>query len=257
MHLPFLIPAYYFYRTRLSTSSIAFHVVFEWGAALVLILAFPAGAVGDALFGGLLAYLAFISVYELGYLMNDYYAFSRESDGRDRRVTGLQSPWITRMVAARLLVFTVIAVAWPGAGTLAWWSFFAALCSVFCLHNLLLDRELKMLTFTWLSWLRFMAPVIFVVQDDQLMGIGFGAAVGYVGFRSLAYLDSKDMLKMPGRKSAKFRGAYFLSLIAGILILWPYPDARGFVVLAAYYAAASVAGISLSVFTKPSDRHTT
>lgn len=257
MHLPFLIPAYYFYRTRLSSSSSAFHVVFEWGAALVLLLAFPAGAVSEALVGGLLAYLAFISVYELGYLMNDYYAFARESDGRDRRVTGLQSPWISWMVASRLLVFAAISLAWPGAGTPAWWCFFGALVIVFCIHNLLLDRELKILTFIWLAWLRFMAPVIFVVQDDQLMGISFGAAVGYVGFRALAYLDSKDMLNMPGRKRAKFRGAYFLSLIAGIVILWPYPDANGFVVLAAYYAIASVTGVSLSIFSEPSEKHTT
>ncbi len=245
MRLPLLFPTSYFYRTRLSGSSVAFHVVFEWGAALLLVLVFPAGAIPDALLGALLAYLAFISIYELGYLMNDYYAFSREDNGRDRRIVALQPFTIAWMVVSRLLVFTAISLAWPSAGNLAWWCFFSALGVVFCLHNLLPDPQLKILTFAWLSWLRFMAPVIFVVQGDQLMGISFGAAAGYVGFRALAYLDSKDMLNMPGRKSTRFRGAYFLSLTAGILVLWPYPDARGFLVLAAYYAVASLAGVSI------------
>lgn len=254
MHLPFLFPAYYFFRTRLSAGSAAFHVVFEWGAALLLILVFPADAVHEALFGGILAYLAFISVYELGYLMNDYYAFARESNGRDRRVTALQSHWIAGMVAARLLVFAAVSLSWHGAGTVEWWCFFSALGMVFCLHNLMRDPQLKILTFAWLSWLRFMAPVIFVVQADQLMGIGFGAAAGYVGFRALGYLDSKDMLDMPDRRGSRFRGAYFLSLTVGILVLWPYPEARGFVVLAGYYAIASTTGILVSMLSTRAEK---
>lgn len=257
MRLPFLLPAYYFFRTRLSGGSTAFHAVFEWGAALLLILVFPASAAHEALFGGILAYLAFISVYELGYLMNDYYAFSRESNGRDRRVAGLQSHWIAGMVVSRLLVFAAVSLSWPGAGTDAWWCFFGALGIVFCLHNLLRDPQLKLLTFAWLSWLRFMAPVIFVVQADQLMGISFGAAAGYVGFRALGYLDSKGMLTMPDRKGSRFRGAYFLSLTVGILVLWPHPEARGFLALAAYYAVASATGITASMFSTRAEKDTT
>jgi hypothetical protein len=254
MKLLFLVPAFYFYRSRLSKGSIAFHVVFEWVAALLLVLLFPTGSIYDSIFGAFLAYISFISVYELGYLMNDYYSFSREINGRDRRETELGPVWIGAMIISRAVVFLSISCFWPIAEGAEWWSFFCALIFIFTLHNLLRDQELKVLTFTWLSWLRFMAPVIFVVQSDQLMGIGLGAALGYVGFRVLAYLDSKDMLNMDGRKRARFRGAFFLSLVTGIIVLWPYSDASGYVVLATYYAVASVLGLSLSIYLHQAKR---
>jgi hypothetical protein len=128
---------------------------------------------------------------------------------------------------------------------LDWWLFFLALAAVFTLHNWLDDREMKTSTFAWLAWFRFMAPVIFVVQDSQRMGIGLAAAMGYVAFRHLGYLDSKGLLKMPGRQRPKFRWFFFLMPLFGAVALWPYPEAYGYALLIVYWAVVSLLGTLL------------
>ncbi len=132
-------------------------------------------------------------------------------------------------------------------GAREWWSFFAALCLVFGMHNGSTDREFKAITFIWLAWFRFMAPVIFVVQDTQRLGIGLAAALSYVSFRLLGYLDSKGLLKMPGRQRAGIRLSFFLMPLTGALGLWHYEAAQGYLVLVGYYAFVSLVGTAANV----------
>ncbi len=131
-----------------------------------------------------------------------------------------------------------------------WWSFFLALALVFGLHNLFENKEMKAATFQWLGWLRFMAPVVFVVEEGQLLGVGLAAAVAYVAFRMFGYLDSKGLLRMPGRQRPEFRMLFFLMPLFGVMVLWPYESARGFIILSCYFALAAFLGTMVQVITR-------
>jgi hypothetical protein len=196
----------------------------------------------QALAAAALSYLAFISLYEIGYMVNDLFASHKETGGRRRGPQGINNGWIAAWFASRLIAFSLATSLMGKLAAPEWWSFFAALCAVFALHNVLQDREFKAATFLWLAWLRFMAPVMFVVQDSQRMGIGLAVAMAYAAFRLFGYLDSKDLLRMPGRQRPGFRLFFFLMPLAGVLVLWPYEAAQGFLVLIGYYALVAILG---------------
>src|SRR5690606_26829915 len=108
------------------------------------------------------------------------------------------------------------------------------------------DREFKAATFLWLAWFRFMAPVIFVVEDRYRMGIALAASISYAAFRLFGYLDRKGLLKMPGRQRIRFRVVFFLMPLTGVLALAPYDEARGFVLLCAVYSIIALAAAGSS-----------
>jgi hypothetical protein len=246
-----LLPFAYFYKTRLSKGALAFHALFEWLAAAWLVTCVGASTIGQDLLTMALVYLAFISLYELGYMANDLHAARHESDGRRRGPQGAATQWVAAWVLVRIAAFLGVTAVLDQWSQLGWWFFFAALLAVFALHNWLEDREMKTSTFAWLAWFRFMAPVMFVVQDSQRMGIGLAAAIGYVAFRQLGYLDSKGLLKMPGRQRHAFRRFFFLMPLFGIGVLWPYPEAQGYAWLTAYWAVVAVMGTLLAPKSNP------
>lgn len=253
MNCAFILPFAYFYKTRLSKGALSFHFVFEWMAAALLVTAFGSMGSGASLAHSVLCYLAFISLYEIGYLVNDLFSAQREAAGRQRGPAGVSRWWVLVWVVARLAVFVWVTALLHQQTVLAWWSYFTAMGVVFFLHNSLVDGEFKVVTFSWLAWFRFMAPVIFVVEPGQIMGIAFGAAMVYAGFRLFGYLDSKDLLRMPGRQRPGFRRFFFVMPLSAALALWPYPEARGFIVLVVYFAIAAMLGTVMS--SKPNEEN--
>lgn len=243
MNILYVFPFVYFYRTRLRHGSLAFHALFEWIAAIVLVVVLGRFGAFQSIVYALLTYLAFVSIYEIGYIANDLFASSREIDGRKRGPQAASAAWVLSWILVRLLVFGALTVALEKESDNAWWGFFLALGSVFAVHNLLQDREFKAATFIWLAWFRFMAPVVFIVEGRFLMGIGLAASMGYASFRLLGYLDSKSLLIMPGRQRMGFRAFFFLMPLAGVGALFPYPEARGFVLLASYFASITLIGV--------------
>ncbi|SFU32292.1 hypothetical protein [Halomonas korlensis] len=242
MKLVYLLPFSYFLNTRLREGSVSFHLVFEWLAAMLLVVVLGEVEPLPALAMAGLSYLAFISLYEIGYLVNDLVAAQREVGGRKRGPQEATLGWGLAWTGSRLIAFMLITIWLDFLTVPAWWSFYLALCLTFSLHNVLQNSELKSATFLWLAWLRFMAPVMFVVEDAQRLGIGLAAAVSYVTFRLLGYLDSKRLLRMPGRQRASFRLFYFLMPLIGLLALWPYAGAEGYMVLTSYFAIVAAVG---------------
>lgn len=238
----YILPFSYFLRTRLLRGSLAFHLIFEWGAAAFLVILWGRYGVTDSLLRSLASYLAFISLYEIGYIINDLIVARKEVGGRRRGPQEASSSIISLWIGARIAVFLIITVVLGVPSDLQWWSFFAALCIVFTLHNYLTDKEKKVATFVWLGWFRFMAPVIFVLNEDQVMGVAFVVALTYVVFRMFGYMDSKSLLVMPGRKRPSFRRFFFLIALVGGLALMSFPQAWAGVSLLAYFALASFAG---------------
>lgn len=243
----YLLPFTYFYDTRLRCGSVMFHALFEWLAAAILVGLLGVAGPTQSLWLALLSYLAFISLYEVGYIVNDLFASAKEEGGRKRGPQGAGWGWVASWFAARMFAF-ILATSFAGhALNPAWWSFFGALALVFALHNVLTDRELKSATFIWLGWFRFMAPLMFAVQPSQLMGIACAAAMTYVGFRLLGYLDSKGLLKMPGRQRLKFRLFFFCMSMTGALALGFNDEARGFVLLTSYFSFVALIGAATTL----------
>lgn len=238
----YLLPFSYFYRTRLKNGSIAFHVAFEWLAAIFLITILAPDALLKAFTIAFASYLAFISLYEIGYIYNDVFASPHETSGRKRAPLGATKVWIALWVTSRVTCFGVATVVSGHASAPQWWSFFGALAVVFALHNSFRNSEHKTVTFLWLAWFRFMAPLTFVVPDDEYLGIGLSAALGYCSFRFLAYLDSKSLLAMNGRQESAFRLIFFIVPLVGVVALWPAPGATGFMLLTTYNAIIALLG---------------
>jgi len=231
------IPFLYFYTTRLSKGAIAFHLFFEWLAALLVVGVWGKSGLIIDIYRALVCYLSFISLYEIGYISNDVFSARRELGGRRRGTEVVRKFWIWLWIFSRLTVFFLCVDVLEQWGSGAWWTFFIAMVVTFFLHNILIDAELKVATFIWLAWFRFMAPIIFVVEPSQRMGVAFVAAMTYVSFRQLGYLDSKGLLAMPGRRRMSFRGLYFIMSLMGALATWPYPEASASVMLSVYFGA--------------------
>lgn len=242
MNYLLLFPFAYFYTTRIREGSLVFHVLFEWMAAALVVVLVGASILAVDMVGALLSYCAFISLYELGYMMNDLHASQKEAGGRRRGPQEASRLWIALWVLARISAFLVSTIAFDQWNNPGWWLFFAAIAAVFSLHNWLQDREMKVSTFAWLAWFRFMAPLVFVVEDSQRMGVGLAAAMGYMAFRQLGYMDSKGLLRMPGRQKPGFRRFFFLTPLAGAAALLPYAEAHGFIALCVYWGAVATAG---------------
>ena len=97
--------------------------------------------------------------------------------------------WVSAWIASRVLSFILMTFLLGFSAVLNWWLFYLTLIIVFLLHNLLVCRELKVVTFSWLAFYRFIAPIIFVVADSQRLGIALAAAMIYVPFRQFAYME--------------------------------------------------------------------
>lgn len=239
--LHYFVPFGYFLGTRLSKGDAAFHLFFEWLPAAMLAAAFGIGKPGPNLAFAALSYGAFISIYEIGYVMNDYIAARKERDGRAR---GEQagSTAIATMIVIRLAAFAAFTSAAAMQTNALWWGYFASLAVVFTLHNVIMDSEMRVITFRWLALLRFMAPIFAILQTGPMLGVAAGAAMVYVGFRELGYMDSKSLLAMPGRKRGRFRLASFVIPLCALPMLAAIPEARPLAGLLAWFALVASAG---------------
>lgn len=246
MNILYLLPFSYFYNTRLCKGNWTFHALFEWLSAAILVIVFGNVPPLQALLEAILVYLAFISLYEIGYIVNDLFAAHKEKGGRQRGPQNASSMWISTWVAFRVVAFIIITIVLNKQGIWGWWGFFLALSIIFTLHNVFVDREFKVATFFWLAWFRFMAPIVFVVEDRYRMGIAFAASISYAAFRLFGYLDSKGLLKMPGRKRIRFRMVFFLMPLTGVLALAPYDEAHGFIVLCVFYSVIALVAAASS-----------
>jgi hypothetical protein len=222
------IPFFYFQRTRLNNlKSLLFHSYAEWLLALG-ILALSGYSIADSLYHFLLGYLAFISLYEIGYITNDVHSVRHEAKPRKRlKDFNPTDTLVTLWIVIRIIVFVGFSYLLHVLTDLRWGVFYAVLALMFFLHNALKDKQLKTFTFMNLAFLRFLAPFFIFLTTDQVVLWLPGIVLHYVFFRTLTYMDSKDLLHMPGRDTVPFKLNYYL-LLGGIslviLILTGHPQ---------------------------------
>ena len=210
-----MIPMNYFWATRLTDRrSWASMLGFEWGPQLLAIWLLSTASMTTASLHFALAYLAFISIYEIGYLTNDIISVRFEEEPR-RRMAG-REPTVLQFglwVLGRLTAFTGLTFFMGLQGEWWWWGFFGALSLVFMLHNALRDASLRVVSFVGLATGRAIAPLLPFLTFDILRSLLIPILLNYVLFRTLAYMDSKDLLDMPNRQSTRFRIGFYAVLI--------------------------------------------
>ncbi|MBK7506283.1 MAG: hypothetical protein IPI52_14900 [Bacteroidetes bacterium] len=218
--IKFLLPFSYFYFSRVkSLMGLIFLLSWEIIPNLIILIVLNQSGLNEGLLSFVKGYIVFISFYELGYIMNDTFSLKNEKDGRQRLGTFEPSKVQTfLMIALRLIIF--FGVSWyAGFWKMAlFYYFYIALGLTFTLHNLLKNKDLKVITFVNLALLRFFAPCIFFIKSYLFLQLLYPVLMFYVLYRTLSYMDSKGILNMKSKESDLFKFAYY-ALFLGLSIL--------------------------------------
>lgn len=252
--LLFFIPFSYAAHSRfVAKRDYIFHFLYEWFPAVVILAYALQGDMLKAIYSFALGYTAFIALYEIGYLVNDFYSVKHETDGRNRAgklapdKTMLTAWVIWRLVLAISLIYVI------GPGNYLYFFTAIALLIVFGTHNLLRSKKLKIGTFILLATLRFYLPFLPFLSLELLLKLLPGIFLCYVCYRTITYAQSKGLwMKVP--KTNKFRIVYYgmISLISGIVYL---TDPNAFLLLFPVYYLFIWIGFSLaSLFSNTSIR---
>lgn len=206
-----LVPFAYYAATRLkSARDLAYLVFSSFVPAIWIILRETDLTAANVLTGFALGYLAFIAIYEIGYLANDHWDAARDPEGRQRG-GGASLLFVAVFVLVRLALWLAIAWSYGWLANPIWLAGYAALAAVLVLHNILRLPALRLATFTQLAALRFALPVVALLDSSGQLALLLSAVLIYVPLRWLAYADSKGLLAMKDRKNSGF-GALYLAL---------------------------------------------
>jgi hypothetical protein len=208
-----LIPFNYFRTTRLNNKvAVIFHLQAEWIPAVVILLLLRPESLSDSLSHFFLSYLTFICVYEIGYFVNDFFYTKKEENPRERLSNyHLTSAFVILFISIRLILFAFLS--YNFFSSISFFVFYLTLAIVFTLHNLLRVKEYKVGTFINLAVLRFFAPFIFFISSAQTILLFPIVFLLYVFPRTLTYMDSKDLLQIPSRKTSQFKLIYYLLML--------------------------------------------
>ncbi len=205
------LPFFYFQNTRLNnTKAFVFHAAYEWLPAIVIAIYYLQEL--ETLLDIWLYYLSFISIYEIGYVVNDQIA--HVEPGARQRTTRLSIVQLVVFIGIRLLVFLIITGIQLQTYSEFWWGWYFLLVLQFTLHNTLKVTSLKTITFSYLAFARFFSPIVMLLPFAVISPLLLPVVLNYVIFRLFTYMDSKDMLVNFDRKSNSYYIGYYLLLFS-------------------------------------------
>lgn len=223
----YFFPISYFQSTRLNRwDLVAYNGLVEWLPALLLALFynnFSLLTIGNVL----LSYLAFICVYEIGYIVNDAYSERFEEDPRGRSERFDEIRWtIWALIGIRLLFWTLITYFLTGFSNIIWIIFHVSLLITFLLHNSV-RNEYRTATFFGLSTFRYFAPMILVVPYSALTILFPAVLLNNSLYRTTVYVRNKNS-GQTSTPSAKGKLTFYLaclplSIFFSVFFLSPLP----------------------------------
>jgi len=214
----YLFPLTYFQATRLNRwDLVAYNGLVEWIPALALSLYFQSATLITA--GVVLAsYLAFICVYEIGYITNDAFSEKFEESPRGRSgQLGSSKAVVWALVVTRLVFWILISF---GLGVLdnpIWVAFHLALLSTFVLHNVLVNEH-RVATFFCLSTFRYFAPMIVTVPPVVLTILIPAVLLNNSLYRTTVYVRNKTT-GLQDKPSIKSKLAFYLACVPTSIFL--------------------------------------
>lgn len=250
-----LVPFGYFAVTRItSLRDLAYLIATSWLPAIWLLFRLAGLDMTRSALTFVIGYVAFISVYELGYLVNDAWDSKRSDEGRPRKGFRLGTVYILVFVAVRIGLWAAIGALTGWFNSLTWIAGFAALTIALAQHNLVGWKELRLATFYELAVLRFTLPILAVMPAADLGTLLIVALLPYSFPRLLAYMESKDMLRLEKRREAKFGFLLQLSFTPLMLLLAYLLDRQVLAELQLYFLAIHASWWALSESRIPISR---
>lgn len=211
--LRYFLPVSYFQATRLNKwVYVAYNGLVEWIPALALALFYNDFAVSVA--GKvLLSYLAFISLYEIGYITNDYFSEKFETDPRGRleQING-NSSVIYGLIFVRVLFFAVFSYLLGHLTNPLWLTFYSMMLLTFLLHNTV-STELRIPSFFSLSSFRFFAPIIVLLDVKVLIILIPVILLNNSLYRTIVYSSNKGIFILKNRESIKFKLIFYFNCL--------------------------------------------
>ena len=217
--LRFFFPATYFEATRVPSIALKiYNVLVEGVPALALSLYFNEPSI-RVLLTVLLSYIAFISIYEIGYLTNDYYSetFEKAPRGRAARFGG-RAVVVQALIVSRLLFFAICTYLLGTSGSVVWWTFHGTLLVTFILHNSL-PSDQRTATFFALSAYRFLGAVIVALSPAILAVLLPAVLLNHSLYRTTVYLRSKNERADGGIASVSSKFAFYAGCLPFSILL--------------------------------------
>jgi hypothetical protein len=233
-----LIPFFYTARTRVKSGrDFLYLVLSQWGFGLILLKLLSENGFGIVLLNYMLGYIAFISIYEIGYFANDIWDAKRVDSGRTRFKSDVTTLFISSFISIRISMWIILTYRFFLGDLTFWLIGNVALIVVFSAHNIIRASDVRYATFVQLALLRFALPMMFSLPKGALEPIIIVGCLHYVYFRGLAYLDSKNLLVMPQRKQSNFGFQHTIILLPIVVCLYSATDLILYPVAWGYTAA--------------------
>lgn len=208
-----LLPFGYYAVTRLPRVwDLVFLIATSWIPATWLLYRLSDLSLMQSGFAFLFGYLAFLGVYEVGYLANDGWDTRRGERSRKRIPFDFGLPYVALFLIAHLGAWAAIGWASGWIDQLFWLAGYAVLVVAFAQHNLIRQPWLRITSFFTLATLRFVLPILGAIPTDAGLVVLVAAVIFYTYYRWLSYADSKDLMNMPERRSPAFGALHYLML---------------------------------------------
>lgn len=247
-----LLPFGYFAVTRIpSLRDLAYLVATSWVPALWLLMQLAELETMSSATTFALGYIAFIAAYEIGYLVNDSWDARRTDDGRARLSFRLSWTYLIAFAVIRIALWVSIAVVTGWIETTVWLAGYVTLAIAFAQHNLISTKGFRLASFYELATLRFVLPILGAIPTGSLAPVLFVALILYAFPRLLAYMESKDLLKLGHRRDPNFGFLLLLSFLPLMLLLSYLFAAPVIMELSAYFLAVYGAWWAQSFFAQP------
>lgn len=234
-----VLPFGYYAVTRLpSWRDLASLVATNWLPAIWILHRLGGLELGVAVVTFAAGYIAFLGIYEIGYLVNDGWDTARSSNGRKRVPFTIGAVYATVFILIHLGAWLAIGSVTGWIGNPAWLAGFAALAVAFAQHNLVAANWVRIASFYELATLRFMLPVIGAIPPAGYAALIVAALLFYTYVRYLSYADSKDLLALPERRKPRFNFLQCASLAPLALLAALLLKTTVLVELLAYFLTA-------------------
>lgn len=199
------VPFYYLAMTRMnSLKGLVSNASSAWLPGILIVLFLSEYSFFGSAIHYIFTYLAFVSIYEVGYLVNDTLGTKHDETPRHRLKLKLSPCEILIFVLIRVLALIIIAEIYDLLSSPAWSVSVLALVVVIVMHNTIASSALKAASFLQMSMLRFSLPVIPHIEHDLAPAVLLLAVFHFVYPRFITYLDSKGRLRIPERKTSLY-----------------------------------------------------
>ena len=216
------IPLLYFLKTRfVNNLSFFFQYLLEIGSSLLIYLFIFNSLSFEIMILFLYHYLAFISLYEIGYFVNDTISVNYENKPNKRFKEFNSIFFLLFFIFIRFTLFIFITLHLAYENNSLWLIFYFFLLIVFSFNNFFKKIYYKFATFQMLAFLRFIAPFFIILDYYYLFLIGNLVALTYIPYRTLGYISSKKLAYKKIKRDFYFKFlSFFMPALFFLLILF-------------------------------------